>query len=445
MPTVHFPALYDLVFRSAQAVFADPAVPDVGVVTEAGTPWYRYVGYRANMPQVEGAGRTQFLTLQDDNRNRWTGRGPDGAGRQGLYFSAEFLDQGTPFPELTHYQQGAQGNPVQVPYYDYQPGAEPPLDPALQVEPSTNLRSMFLFSTTAERHGLDLRLSPNGHDPNPLLSAIQERMVADPQYGAVRDQALATFDIDDLHALYTAGDQADFCRALGNAALAQPGVDHLLVTSARDGVSTNVIAQTPARGPGDPPVQLADVQPEGRATFFVDAGGNVGRGVFTVSDLLYNAAFEDPNSPPPELPDVQAVKARLLEAQQASVDALSQQLTQELENRPATPEMDGIVAALTDVQQHIDAEDYGGTVDAIATLREQVTAAANTPQVANDFRAALDLSAGVTGSLSAMADAVQAAQDRIDGQDPDPPDAIDEPDPQDVDPDLPGADVPGDL
>jgi hypothetical protein len=431
MPSIKFPRLFALTSRSARTVLTRTGPRDM-VVTKAGSTWYRYVGYRGNMPQVAGAGRTQFLTLTNDTQNRWTGSDLARGGRQGLYLSAVFLNTGDPFPELSHYQQVDQDSVDLVAYYQYHPGLNP-IDPELRVEKATNLRSMFLFALTGDQHGLDLRMQPGG---NNLLTAIHRAMRADPEFESVRAETAGQVDIDNLEAMYRNGESADFCRAVGNAALEQPDVENLLVTSVRDGVSTNVIARTAVRGPADPPARLEYLKPEGRATFFVAGDGQVGKGAFTISDLLYNASFESPTNPPPELPEVQAVKRCLLRAQQASIEELSSQVLQDLEVRPATSAMDDIVDAIAQVQDQVGAEDYSGMIAAVDRLKARVAAAAQDSHTVDKFRATLDLSAGVANSLSSMADAVQAAEHRVDGLDSEPPDVIEDPDPDVLDPAL---------
>src|ERR1700734_3118164 len=146
MPTIMYPTFYRVVFNSAQTVLANQIPAEVRVTTRAGTPWYRYVGYRNNMPQAEGAGRTQFLNLANDVNNRWTGLGPGGGGSQGLYLSADFVNANDPFPELPHYQVGPDPTADLIPYYDYHPGEEHPIAPDMRVEQAGKLRSMFLFS-----------------------------------------------------------------------------------------------------------------------------------------------------------------------------------------------------------------------------------------------------------------------------------------------------------
>jgi hypothetical protein len=433
MPAIKFPRLFALASRSARTVLTRPGPRDMAVTTRAGTPWYRYVGYRGNMPQVNMAGRTQFLTLANDVHNRWTGSDLAGGGRQGLYFSAEFLNPGNPFPELSHYQQDGQDSVDLVSYYEYHPGQNPPIAPEPRVERATNLRSMFLFTLTRDQPGLDFRITSRG---NKLLDAVHRAMRADPEFDAVRVETAGQLDVDNLEAMYRHGESADFCRALGNSALEQPDVQYILVTSVRDGVSTNVVARTPVRGPADPPVPLECLKAEGRATFFVNMNGQVGKGVFTVGDLLYNANFESPTNPPPELPEVQTVKRLLLRAQQASIEELRRQVLRELELRPATRAMDNVVDAIKQVQDQVAAEDYSGTIAAVEELKTKVAAAAQDPVTVGEFRATLDLSAGVANSLSSMADAVQATQDHVDGLDSEPPDVIEDPDPDVLDPAL---------
>ena len=433
MPRFLFASLYGLTLRSARVVYRTPVFRPQVFRTEAGTPWYRYVGYRNNMPQVEWAGRTQFLTLPQDLNNRWTGAGPDGQGRQGLYLSQEFVNDGDPFPELSHYQSGPDEGSIQIPYYEYHPGSSPVISPTLRVVEARNLRSMFLFTVTEGQSGLDLRLRPSSR-LNPLVEAIHRAMTQDPEYEKIRAETRGTYDIADLDSLYQHPDGADFCRAVGNAALEIPDVRHLWVTSVRDGLSTNVVARTEVRLDSDPPRQLDYVKPEGRSTFFVSVDGICGNGVFTIGDMVYNASFESPTSPPPQLPEVQSFKDTLVGAQQVAIDELSTRVEEELETRPASPSMDKVVEKLEVVQEKLTGDEYGETVTAIDELRTAVTAAAKDPATVGEFRASLELSTGVADTMSSMADAVRAAQERIDGRDPKPPEVIDDPDPEALEP-----------
>jgi hypothetical protein len=431
MPKTLFPRFYGLAYRSAQRTFGTPIRQQWGVRARAGTPWYRYVGYRNSMPQVEGAGRTQFLTLANDVNNRWTGCGPDGRGSQGLYLSQDFVNDGDPFPELSYYQSGGDGGADLVPSYEYHPGSSPAIDPTMKVEHATNLRSMFHFTLTEDLEGLDLRLAGQ---TNSLLEAVQHAMAQDPEYEAIRAETKGTFDLANLESMYQHPEGADFCRALGNAALALPDVRHLLVTSVRDGRSTNVVARTPVRADGAPPRQLDFLRPEGRATFFVNSGGRRGIGVFSIPDMIYNTNFESPDSPPPELPDVKAFKQTLVRTQQVAIDELSSRVLQDLEIQPATPQMDKVAEGIANVQDKLTGDQYGATIAAITELKTAVAAAAEDPPTVGQFKASLDLSTGVANTMSSMADAVQAAQDRIDGMETEPPDVIDDPDPDALEP-----------
>jgi hypothetical protein len=424
-----YPTLYRVVFRSAQTVLANQIPAEVRVTTRGGTPWYRYVGYRNNMPQAEAAGRTQFLNLANDVNNRWTGLAPGGGGSQGLYLSADFVNANDPFPELSHYQAGPDPTADLIPYYDYHPGAEHPIAPDMRVEQAGKLRSMFLFSVAQDQPGLDLRLQVN-NGPNPLLEAIRQQMTQDPEYAAAVAETQGAIDLNNLNAMYQHPNSADFCRALGNAALALPDTHHVLVTSVRDGVSTNVVARTQ----GNAPVQLNYLDPEGRATYFVDSNGRRGAGVFTIQDMVYNISFEEPGAPPPQLPEVQAFKQVLIDAQQISVDELAERLTLELSVRPANHLMDNVAARLENVQQRLTGNDYGATITAIDELRVAVTTASNDPHTANVFRASLELSKGVSSTMGSMADAVRAAQERIDGMAPEPPGEIEDPNPEELEP-----------
>lgn len=431
MPKILSARLYELAYRSAQLTFATPIVARQGVRATTGTAWYRYVSYRNSMPQLEGAGRTQFLTLPGDVNNRWTGAGADGGGSQGLYLSQDYVDEGDPFPELSHYQSGEDEGTDLVPSYEYHPGTDPVIDPTMKVEHAANLRSMFHFTLTEDLQGLDLRLTDGR---NPLLEEVQRQMTQDPDYQEIRAETHDSFDLEDLESMYRHPEGADFCRAIGNAAFELPDVRHLLVTSVRDGRSTNVVARTPAGADGAPPRQLDFLRPEGRATFFVDSAGRRGNGVFSIPDMVYNINFESPDSPPPGLPDVRAFKEALVKAQQLAVDELSVRLVEELGTRPASPRMDRVVEKLANVQEKLAGDDHSATIAAIDELKTAVTDAANDPATVGEFKASLALSTGVANTMSSMADAVQAAQDRIHGMETNPPDVVEDPDPGALEP-----------
>jgi hypothetical protein len=433
MPRFLFPRFYQLTYRSARLTFRTQTYQQQLVRARTGTAWYRYVGYRNNTPQAEWAGRTQFLTLASDLNNRWTGASPDGRGSQGLYLSQDFVNEGNPFPELTHYQDGPDEGGVDVPYYEYHPGVNPVIQPKMRVAQARNLRSMFLFTLLDEQPGLDLRLRL-ANQTNPLLEAIQRAMTQDPEFQSIRDETRGVVDITDLDSIYQHADSADFCRALGNAALEISDIQHLVVTSVRDGVSVNIVARTPVRADGAPPVRLEYLQPQGRSTFFADVNGKRGVGVFSVQDLIYNATFESPTNPPPQLPEVSVVKEALVAVQETAVDELGSRLVEELSTRPANSRMDNVAEKLANVQEKLTGDAYGETVTAINQLKTAVESAAQDQATVDQFKASLELSSGVADTMSSMADAVQAAQERIDGRDPAPPDQIDDPNPDELEP-----------
>jgi hypothetical protein len=391
----------------------------------SGRPWYRYVGYRNQMPQAQNAGRIQFRALNQDLDNRWTGYDPEGRGRQGLYFSEEFLNAGDPFPELTHYQQGPDADSRGlVSYYRYAQG----LEPTLEVAETTNLRSMFLFNQTRDMRGLDLRLMVDG-GINPLLAEIHRTAQADPNFENLNAQA-QDLDLNDLQAVYAA-DRAEFCRAVGNEGFALDEVEFLRVSSARALNVNNIVARTPNYdGVGERPV-LDGLAPQGRATFFVDAGGRVGQSAFTISDLVYNAIFEDPAVPARGLPPVDEVVARLTEVQQTTVDTLANRLRPILEIHPGSSALDGVAEAVGNLQaQMVAGADPAEISTGIANLRTAITAAGE-PDI-NAFKDALRLSESVAGTVETINDAVRNMQE----QDVDPPEVIDDPDPSDLDPDV---------
>jgi len=404
MPTIQNNNLYTLIYRHASERFAR-GVEGYEIRRAAGEPLYRYVSYRNNMPQPENAGRTIFPTLQQDTANRWTGMGADGAGHQGLYLSGEFINQGHPFPELEHYQAPGQQPDAQITYFDYHPG-DGGIDPTPATADAGQLRSMFLFTLDNEARGLDLNLMRGG-EINPLLKEI---------YDAAKADRPDLFGEDDtLEALYNHPDDASFCRAIGNACLESTDKDYFETTSVRDNLSSNVIMRGPARDPLRPPAPLVNLDAQGRATFFVE-GDTVGKGVYSVSDMLYNTRFEDPGVRIGPLPSTGEFSEMLYTVAKHSIDQLSDQYETMLENNPPTDVMESVAENIVNLRGHIDARNLQGCLDGIDTLHAQLQ------EVQHNYAAGLEadqLTAikvvdGVTNALSDMTRAIEAARDRID-------------------------------
>jgi len=401
MPEITNDALYDLVNRHAKDRFEAGNLEDYEINRATGEPLYRYVGYRHNMPQAADAGRTIFRPLNDDTTNRWTGRGiADGTGRQGLYLSGEFISEGHPFPELEHYQQGEEPD-KRIVYYDYNPHEEGEIAiaPKAQMEQAGNLRSMFLFSADAPMSGIDLKLYA-GEDINPLIQEI---------YDAAFAENPDLFEGTTLEALYTHGEDASFCRAIGNACLEKTDKAYFETTSVRDEQSTNVILR------GDQGAPLDVLKPEGRATFFTNEGGEVGKSVFTISDMLYNVTF-DAGDFGDHIPDVNVFNDTLLDIGQRSIGQLTTEIDDMLKVEPPSDHMNTLVERVANLKEHLDAGNIKESITEIGNLSDYLeTARGNEYEGFKESeRTAVDVVADVTETLSSITDALRAEQERID-------------------------------
>lgn len=366
MPTIQRNDLYDAIYTVASEKFAiaDNLEPYL-ISRQAGTPLYRYVSYRSSMPQGEAGARTVWSTLANDTGNRWTGQGTvEGQGSQGLYLSGEYLDVATPFPELDHYlDRNADPNAL-VNYFRYEPGVEPQLTTARAGE----LRSMFLFSLEAQVDGINLSL--NGEGEHPLLEEILEE---------ARQRFPEAFaEADTLETLYYHGDDASFCRAIGNAVLENTDLSFFQTTSVRDQVSTNVIMRPDAVSQGSSPKPISTVlRSEGRSTFFLrpatpDAPAQA-EGVFTIADLLYNTQFEPPDVEVVGLPSKAELNLKLTQISTQIVDNLVQTYTESLSLSPATPAMENVGARIASVQEHFEANRIGDALTKITEIKQQMT------------------------------------------------------------------------
>ncbi|SEL89624.1 hypothetical protein SAMN05216359_12238 [Roseateles sp. YR242] len=281
MPTIKRQDVYDLFYRAACEIF-DGDLKAYRTTLDSKDVLYRYVGYRDAMPQEENAGRTVFLRLANDTENRWTGSDLNGGGHQGLYLSAEFVSENHPFPELEHYQKRDEyQHDSQVTCFNYTPDNPP----ELVSKSVSELRSMFLFTLGEEVHGIDLRY-PGDHVPHCLLQQIFAKACEQDTRGLIANAKLGLLHNDP--------EDAAFCRAVGNACFEKTAAQFFQTTSVRsikDPRATNIIMRAPKRLPNADAQPITTLIPQGRATFFV--GDCVGQGVFTVSDMLYNRAFED--------------------------------------------------------------------------------------------------------------------------------------------------------
>lgn len=274
MPQIKDEKMYMEVYNSAKEVFRTSAnISELKVERKAGTPLYRYVGYRNAMPQEAVNVKKIWSNLDKDIDNRWTGRGANGNGSQGLYMSGEFLEKNSPFPELEYYQQKelpVAAQKIVVAFYE-----KDKKEDYIEVD-AKSLKSMFLFTQTKNLIGLNLSLKVDG-EYNPLLVQIFSRAKA-----LNKDMFN---DKINLEKLYTSDADASFCRAVGNAAFEVfSSIDFIQVTSARDNESVNIILR------GNSSSDFDYLKAEGRTSFFVKEV-IFGAG-YTVDDLKYNGTLE---------------------------------------------------------------------------------------------------------------------------------------------------------
>ncbi|MEL6750273.1 MAG: hypothetical protein AAFO09_08340, partial [Pseudomonadota bacterium] len=341
MPKVNNKALYNAVYKVAVRRFGGNLNGYARTVNN-GDPLYRYVSYRNNMPQAENAGRTIFTPLEHDTENRWVGRGPDGNGRQGLHMSAEFINEGHPFPELNHYQNPDANPDANITYLDYSGGE---LGAVPKSVSAGQLRSIFLFTSDQDMHGLDLRLNSDDGNPTSLVEEI---------FNEAAERYPELFEGQTLEGLYTHGEDASFCRAIGNACLETTDVTYFETTSVRDGTSSNIIIQgegpDPAVGRAAAPIN--DLIPQGRASFFAQ-GDSVGQGVFTVSDMIYNATFGQPDEGFDVLPNVDAFTNTLFDLANNSVDTLTAQFNNMLKEQPPNNHLEALTEGIANLRGSI--------------------------------------------------------------------------------------------
>lgn len=431
MPTIQRDSLYDAIYTVATERFAIAENLEPYLISrQAGTPLYRYVSYRSSMPQGEAGARTIWSTLENDTGNRWTGRGTEaGRGSQGLYLSGEFLDVATPFPELDHYLDRDTDPNALVNYFRYQPDVEPQLTTASAGE----LRSMFLFSLEEQVDGINLSL--NGEGEHPLLEEILEE---------ARQRFPDAFaEGDTLSTLYYHGEDASFCRAIGNAVLENTDLSFFQTTSVRDQVSTNVILRAETVPPqGRPRSDL--LRSEGRSTFFLkpetpDAPAQA-EGVFTIADLLYNTQFEPPDVEVRGLPSKAELNLKLTEISTQIVDNLVQTYTESLSLNPATPAMENLGARIASVQEHVEANRMGDALTEITAIKQQMTQQLTQNRAnlqAHEVRA-FEVVESVMGSLSDITTVIEQTNRELEDPEFEPPDGegvdIEDPPLEDVDP-----------
>lgn len=352
MPKVKREKLYKAIIEAAREQYADPRKLDPYRVTRPeGTPLYRYVDYRNSEPQIEKAGRTIWTKLENDTSNRWTGRGPGESveGQQGVYLSGEYLDINQPFPELEHYINKDVNPNDPVFYYRYQKGVAPKLVLGTVGE----LRSMFLFSTNKELQGIDLRISEPG----------EHKLLQDIFINARKEVPEAFLDSDSLESLYYAGEDASFCRAVGNATLEKTGADFFQTTSVRDKVSVNVIMG------GESGTAIPTLKPEGRASFFLNQEGGV-EGVFTVLDLKYNAAFEQTGLG--VLPPRSEIESNLRSIASEMTERLVERYQDVLTLEAPTDKLEEIGGRLEGLRTLLDNNNIGNALSEIGEIRNRI-------------------------------------------------------------------------
>lgn len=353
MPTAQNEELYNAIIEVALERFAVPENLEPYRITRTrGTSLYRYVGYRNTAPQIEAAGRTIWTNLANDTNNRWTGRSPNEdvvEGSQGLYLSGEYLDIEQPFPELDHYMDRQTDPNDPVLYYRYQQGAEPELVLGTVGE----LRSMFLFTTNEELEGINLSLNEGGE--HELLQGI---------FDTARERYPDAFQEDDtLEALYRSGDDASFCRAIGNAVLEKTDAHFFQTTSVRDGQSSNIIMRSEQGTP------VEALIPQGRSSFFLNEGGNV-EGVFTILDLQYNAVFEQDGMG--VLPAREEIVANLSAIAEQMSDRIIDQYNEALELQAPTQNMQDIGKSLSTVQERIRNGELAEALTEIRNISQRI-------------------------------------------------------------------------
>jgi len=353
MPKILSPKIYQTIYKSALTRLSQGGLKNYTLNRHLGEPLYRYVGYRNSMPQAEDAGRTMWLPLEKDIWNRWTGINDIGnGGSQGLYFSGEFIDENTPFPELEHYLDKESDPEAMIAYYKYEKG----LDPDFTMAKASELRSMHLFTLNEEISGLDLKLMI-GDEYNPLVQEI---------YANAKKSEPEIFGNElTLDALYNSGKDASFCRALGNATLDATDHSFFETSSVRDLKSPNVIIRAEVQRP------LEILVPQGRATFFVNSTKR-GEGVFTVSDMLYNARFEDPSIDFRGLPSKEKFNEMLLKVSNQIIEKLSDQYTEALRTNAPTDAMEEVGKTIKDIQEQIKRGDVEESIKSIDTVQEQI-------------------------------------------------------------------------
>jgi hypothetical protein len=273
MPTLKNQPIYNATYEQARALIAQGKGPKVQIY-QGRTPLYRY-GTAKNGPAAgnhEGACKI-WRPLDQDRENRWTGYAHGGPGGSvGLYMTIEAeASADTIFSELAHYQPQETESPIQmVEYFQYHRKG---LVHQMAHE-SDKLFFMFFFLLTRpiRVYKLELPLTPDdGSFASEVFKAAKARAtnIYPPGKTCIN--------------LYMDGDDASFCRALGNACLADPSCDGIQVTSTRETSSKSAVL----KGVAGQAVDL--LQFFGRSSFFMSADGRTTESAVTLADMQYNA------------------------------------------------------------------------------------------------------------------------------------------------------------
>lgn len=395
MPKINRDEVYNAIYESACKKFVSQEALEPYLISEAkGEPLYRYVGYRSSMPQAENAGRIIWSSLENDKSNRWTGIGAeDKGGSQGLYLSGEYLDKDKPFPELEHYLDKDSNPNASVNYFRYEAGQEP----ALTTAKVSELRSMFLFSLEKSISGVNLSLNEDGN--HPLLEEILE--------DAQLSYPDAFTEEDTLSTLYYSGEDASFCRAIGNAVLESTDLSFFETTSVRDRESSNVIMRAETKTP------LLTLKPEGRSSFFLNSETMQGEGVFTIADLVYNAEFEDPTAHT-VLPSKEELNTKLTEISQQIANNLVDAYDESLREIAPTEAMQEVGEQIATIKEHLKENNIEEGLTEIGAVKQRMYELLSNKESLEAFEAnAFEVVDSVMGSLSDITTAIDNANKEI--------------------------------
>jgi hypothetical protein len=274
MPTLMNQGVYNATYEQARNLLAAGRRPEV-ITYQGMTPLFRYASAKNGAAAGNHAGaRKIWSALDRDRYNRWTGYahgGPGGA--VGLYMTVEAEgSSNTIFSELAHYQPIEQGSPVElIEHFQYH--REGRLEQLAQ--DAERLHFMFLFWLAKPLRMYKLEL-PVTQDDGSFVSEV---------FKATRDRAGNLFPAGKTCLdMYKDGEDASFCRAIGNACLADPGCDGLQVSSVRDVRSKGAVIK------GISGQEIDFLQFVGRSSFFMGQNGTTSHALCTVADMQYNEA-----------------------------------------------------------------------------------------------------------------------------------------------------------